>query len=200
MADNKPTSDEASEQEIAAAREKLAKARANLAALPRDLVALAERSAAPKAPPLEVIVPNDFEAISGGTDRKFSRRLTEQVVESVVLPMTRDQADCNRRTAGALGAMREIGARDGLEGMLAAQMVAAQSAGLEFLGRALSAGRPRRTGCYGRQSVQLMALFVRQAELLQRLRGWERRRVRVEHERVDENGRTSVSAEREEVR
>ncbi|MGH6931200.1 MAG: hypothetical protein ACREEE_02075 [Dongiaceae bacterium] len=207
MADNHLKTDEMSEKEIAAVRRQLAKARSDLAALPLDLAALTGGdgtatipSAPAPPPPLTITMPFNDREFSGSSAREFSQRLCEQVIESVVLPMTRNQAECDRRTAGALDAMREIAPRDGLEGMLAAQMVAAQSAGLEFLGRALSTGRPRRVGHYGRQSALLMALFVRQAELLQRLRGSERRSVRVEHERVDEKGRTSVSAEREQIK
>lgn len=137
--------------------------------------------------------------VSGSKDRVFSDRLGQQVFSCLAAPIDAKSSETDRRAVAALSAMREIGPRNGLEGMLASQMVAAQNVSMEFLSRSLRAS-PSQGGYYARQGTQLMALFVRQAELLQRLRGRERRSLRVERERVHEGGRTSVSAEREEVR
>jgi hypothetical protein len=152
-------------------------------------------------PPIQIIrLPYKPTDISGSGNEVFSRQLGEQLMKCLDLSPEHGTEECEARSVAALGAMREIGPRDGLEGMLAAQMAATQSAGMEFLSRAVRSRRPQQGNRDGRLSGQLMMLFLRQTEMLQRLRGRERRSVRVEHERVDETGRTSVSAEREEVR
>lgn len=145
-------------------------------------------------------VPFSLTEVSGSADEAFSNRLGEQVMGCLDLAPDYGQAECNHRTRAAMGAMREIRARDGLEGMIAAQMVAAQSAGLTFLSRAMRGNRVEHGRRYGRLATDLMELFLRQTEALQQLRGRERRSVQVRHERVDKEGRTSVSAEHEQIK
>lgn len=199
---------ERARRELADIQKKMRADLADLADIPAlTEKVLAETAALESAPAPEkrgpdrmMMVPFTATDLSGSADKVFSERLGEQVMGCLALPYERGQAECDRWTAAALGGMREIGARDGLEGMVAAQMVAAQNAGLEFLSRAVRTKRPEHGNHYGRLSTQLMTLFVRQTELLQRLRGRERRSVRVEHERVDRDGRTNVRTEREQVR
>jgi hypothetical protein len=45
-----------------------------------------------------------------------------------------------------------------------------------------------------------MALYTRQMELMARQRGRQRQSLRIEHERVGEDGRVSVRTEEERVR
>ena len=74
--------------------------------------------------------------------------------------------------AATLAAMRAIGPRDGLEGMLAAQMVAVHGAAMNFTGRALGPGQPMAArAVHMSQAARLMALFTRQMEVLERRRG-----------------------------
>ncbi len=75
-------------------------------------------------------------------------------------------------TLAAMAAMRAIGPRDGLEGMLAAQMVCAHGVAIDFTRRAMRDGQymENRTA-YMRQAGKLMTLFARQIETLDRRRG-----------------------------
>lgn len=73
---------------------------------------------------------------------------------------------------GAMGALRAIGPRNGLEGMLAVQMVSAHAAAMDFTAQA----RDRRQTAYARstymrQAARLMQMFTRQMEALSRHRG-----------------------------
>ena len=71
----------------------------------------------------------------------------------------------------AIAAMRAIAPRDGLEGMLAAQMVCAHGVAIDFTRRAMRGGQymENRTA-YAHQAVKLMTLFTRQIETLDRRR------------------------------
>lgn len=75
-------------------------------------------------------------------------------------------------TLAAMAAMRAIGPRDGLEGMLAAQMVCAHGVAIDFTRRAMRDGQymENRTA-YMRQAGKLMTLFAHQIETLDRRRG-----------------------------
>jgi hypothetical protein len=75
-------------------------------------------------------------------------------------------------TLATLAAMRAIGPRDGLEGMLAAQMVCAHGVAVDFTRQAMRDGQymENRTA-YMRQAGKLMTLFARQIETLDRRRG-----------------------------
>jgi hypothetical protein len=163
------------------------------------LPAAEEAKMAGDVPVCAAAVPFALTEVSGSPDMTFSVRLGEQVMGCLDLrPFGQDER--NHRTEAAMGAMREIGARDGLEGMIAAQMVAAQSAGMNFLSRAMLANKAEHGRRYGRMATDLMELFLRQTEALQRLRGRERRSVQVRHERIDQEGRISVSAEHEQIK
>src|SRR4029453_5074311 len=74
--------------------------------------------------------------ILGSQDQVFSECLGEQMLACLNLNGGLSEAERGRRAAAALGAMREIAPRDGLEGAVDAQMMAAHSAGLGFLARA----------------------------------------------------------------
>jgi hypothetical protein len=158
----------------------------------------ANLAALPTARP--VGVPYKLSGISGSRNQVFAQQLGEQLMRCLDLSPVHGKAEIEARSVAALSAMGEIGPRDGLEGMLAAQMAATQSAGLEFLARAVHSRQPQQGVRDGRLSAQLMTLFVRQIETLQRMRGRERRSVRIEQEKVGGNSRTSVSAEHEQVR
>jgi hypothetical protein len=156
---------------------------------------------APKpAEPAATSLPFRATDISGSQDQVFSECLGEQMLACLDLNRGLSDAERGRRATAALGAMREIGPRDGLEGVVAAQMVAAHSAGLGFLARAVREPRVRKSEALTQQSARLMTLFLRQMEALERRRGRERQSLRIEHERRTEDGRTRLTAETERTR
>jgi hypothetical protein len=152
------------------------------------------------AEPINTRLPFCATDLSGSQNQVFSERLGEQMLDCLELNPAMSEAERGRRAAAALGAMREIGARDGREGLIAAQMVAVHNAGLGFLARAVRDPRVRKAATYTRQSTALMTLFLRQMEALERRRGQARQSLRIEHERQTEDGRMRLTAETERTR
>jgi hypothetical protein len=171
-----------------------AQAGAEVVAFPGG-AALPERSGPPN-----VQLPFCATELMASRDVTFSECLGEQMMECLGLKAEMGEAQMARRAAAALGAVREIGPRNGAEAMVAANMVAAHAAGLERLARAMRQPRVGKAESLMRQSARMMNVFTRQLESLQRLRGQERESIRVEHERRTEDGRTSVTAEKERMR
>lgn len=150
------------------------------------------------AEPVDLAMPLDLTAFSGSRDPLFSAWLGEQVVNCQYLPAALGRAEQERRAAGVLAQVAEIGPRNGLEGLLAGQMVAMHGAGCELLRRGIQAeAAPQLAELLMRTSTRMLTLFARQTELLLRLRGRERQTLRIEHVRKVEDGRVSVTAETE---
>jgi hypothetical protein len=96
----------------------------------------------------------------------------------------------------AIAFIREIGPRNGVEALLAAQMIAAHNTALELIRRTLL---PQQPGQYidrlSNRGTQLLRLFVDQAAALDRLRGGgARQTVRVERVTVEAGGQAVVGA------
>jgi len=169
--------------------------------------ALAAAAMAPEAVPedepkqLRIAQRFNAPALSGTENATLARWLASQVAGCQSFPRGMPAEECNERASAALAALEEIRPGDALEGLLGAQMVATHSAGLEMMQRAMARGQDgpkieRQTS----QAVRLLGLFARQLDLLARQRGRQRRKVSIEHERIDEDGRLSVRAESEQVR
>lgn len=137
-------------------------------------------------------------AFSGSPDLMFSQWLAEQTINAHCLPATLSDHAKDLRAAGVLAQMKAIAPRNGLEGMLAAQMVAMHGAGCELLRRAMQPQElVQQADQMMRTSARMMTLFARQTELMLRLRGHEKQTLRIEHVRKAEGGRLSVTAEAE---
>jgi hypothetical protein len=137
-------------------------------------------------------------ALSGSRSVLLADRLVEQV--ALCQPLPADEDSRNGRVAAAMDALKEMGARNAMEGMLAGQMVAVHNVGLALMGHAFRDGQSLKTvEVFLRQGTRAMALYTRQMELMARQRGRQRQSLRIEHERVDEDGRVSVRAEEERV-
>jgi hypothetical protein len=138
-------------------------------------------------------------ALSGSRSVVFADWLSEQVARCQPLPADADSRDfCE---AATMEAMKAMAPRNAMEGMLAGQMVAAHAVGLGLMGQACRAEQPLKSvDAFLRQGTRAMALFTRQMELMTRQRGRQRQSLRIEHERVGEDGRVSVRTEEERVR
>lgn len=140
-------------------------------------------------------------AFSGTRDLMFSQWLGQQAINAHSLPEALSELDKDRLAAGVLAQMKAIAPRNGLEGMLAAQMVTMHGAGCELLRRAMQPNEPvAQADLLMRTSTRMMTLFARQTELLLRLRGREKQTLRIEHVRKAEDGRVSVTAQAERAR
>ena len=93
----------------------------------------------------------------------------------------------------AIGALEAIAPRDGLEGMVAAQMVATHEAAMECLRRAML---PEQT-IEGRDlnlkhGAKLQQVYARQMEALAKHRGQGQQKITVEHVNVHAGGQAIV--------
>jgi hypothetical protein len=86
--------------------------------------------------------------------------------------------------------------RNGVEALLAAQMVAVHNAALELLRRAILPDQPSRImEIQSNRATRLLRLYVDQVEALNRLRGGgTRQTVRVERVTVEAGGQAVVGA------
>jgi hypothetical protein len=138
-------------------------------------------------------------ALSGSSSVMLADRLVEQV--ALCQPLPADAEGRNYCLAAVMEQLKQMPARNPMEGMLAGQMVAAHNVGLALMGQAFRDGQPMKNiEAFVRQGTRAMALFTRQMEVMTRQRGRQRQSVRIEHERVGEDGRVSVRAEEERVR
>ena len=97
--------------------------------------------------------------------------LLAQLEAALCLPGDLPKADRAQRFEAARTMLAGIGPAEGIEAMLACQMVAAHEASMACLARAGTAGAPpERIDRELRQGERLMSLFARQVEALGRLR------------------------------
>ena len=138
-------------------------------------------------------------SLSGSRSVVFADWLSDLVARCQPLPTDADGRTF--RVAATMDAMKEMAPRNAMEGMLAGQMVAANAVGLALMGQVFREGQPVKTiEAFLRQGTRAMALYTRQMELMTRQRGRQRQSVRIEHERMDGDGRISVRAEEERMR
>jgi hypothetical protein len=91
-----------------------------------------------------------------------------------------------------IAAMRSIGPRDGVEGMLAAQMIASHEAAMECLGRAATGSDPDYRALDLNNAARLMQIHARQIEALGKHRGRGQQKIVVEHVTVESGGQAIV--------
>ena len=90
--------------------------------------------------------------------------------------------------------MTGIGARDEIEGMLAAQMVATHFAAMGVLRRLKGSETIPQQDSNGSLAVKLLRTFTMQVETLQHYRGKGQQKVTVEHVHVHSGGQAIVGA------
>jgi len=104
------------------------------------------------------------------------------------------RTDTNANAAIAL--IREIAPRNGVEALLAAQVIAVHNAALELLRRVVLPDQPGQfIDSLPNRATRLLRLYVDQVEALDRLRGGgARQTVRVERVTVEAGGQAVVGA------
>jgi hypothetical protein len=137
-------------------------------------------------------------ALSGSRSVFFADWLAEQV--ALCQPLPADEAGRGRCMAATVDALKTLTPQNGMEGMLAGQMVAAHNIALTLTAQAFHRSATKEAELFLRQGLRAMGVYVRQMELMARQRGRRRQSVRIEHEQVDADGRVSVRAEAERVR
>lgn len=128
---------------------------------------------------------------SGVRNQEAQLRLVNQVMRTI--GPAADEADGEDAIEAALALMREIAPRDGVEGMLAAQMVAVHENAMECLRRAQVSeqtvvGRDMNL----KHAAKLVQIYARQLEALAKHRGAGRQKITVEHVNVESGGQAIV--------
>ena len=127
----------------------------------------------------------------GTASEDFIQTLSNQLC-NVVLQSSEGSPD-EGQFNGLLAAMYGIGPRDEIEAMLAAQMVACQSAAMECLRRANLAGQTFEGRDMAlKHATKLMRTYTAQMEALNRHRGKGQQKVTVEHVHVHKGGQAIV--------
>ncbi len=142
----------------------------------------------PPVPDKSVLKP-----MTGSEDRDFSVTLLHQAVSTLWLGCECPEDTKQRLMQFGVGAMREIAPRDGVEGLLAAQMVAVHAAAQECFRRA---GIPEQTfegrDMALRHGTRLSRLFTEQMAALQKYRGKGQQTVVVKRVSVGDGGQAIV--------
>ena len=137
--------------------------------------------------------PGSLKALGGSKSDEFNSVLANQVFQALWL--SNDEEGRNKQINAAVKGLIGIGPRDELEGMLAAQMVAAHSAAMECYRRAMIAeqtfeGRKESLS----QANKLSRTYTMLLEALNRHRGKGQQKVTVEHVHVHAGGQAIVGA------
>lgn len=149
------------------------------------------------SPPAEDRTPQEVEAslrsaldTFGCLDSDFITRLINQVVN--VAP-NHSQEDLERWANAILAAIHGIKPRDPLEAMLAAQMVASHTAGMECARRAFLAEQTTEgTSANINRMTKMMRTFTAQVEALQKYRHGGQQTVTVQRVSVQDGGQAVV--------
>lgn len=132
-------------------------------------------------------------AIGGSGSDEFNRVIADQAVQSLWLAHT-DKEGRDKLRSAALATLVSIAPKDEIEGMLAAQMIAAHSASMECYRRAMIPEQSHE----GRQSNlshagKLSRTYIQLLEALNRHRGKTgQQKVTVEHVHVHAGGQAVV--------
>jgi hypothetical protein len=130
--------------------------------------------------------------VMGSLSDEAAGRLTIQACHALVWPPVEPDA----AIVAGVAAVAEMAPSNGIEGMLAVQMIAAHNAALMFLNRAtIKEQLPDAIDSNVTRASRLMRVFAEQIEALQKLKGKTgQQKVRVEHVHVHEGGKAIVGA------
>jgi hypothetical protein len=130
--------------------------------------------------------------IGGSASDDWNNTLANQTINTLWVQHS-DEQTLDRQRKAAIAALVGIGPRDELEGMIAAQMIAAHSAAMECYRRAMLSEQTlegRRENLS--QANKLSRTYTLLLEALNRHRGKGQQKVTVEHVHVHEGGHAIV--------
>jgi hypothetical protein len=158
-----------------------------------------KRKAAASPEKVTTVIVNDPEdrkgrlkAIGGSLSDNWNNVLSNQAVNSLWLKHS-DETTRNRQYSATVAGLAGIGPRDELEGMIAAQLIAAHSAAMECYRRAMLGEQTfegRRENLL--QASKLSRTYAVLLEALNRHRGKGQQKVTVEHVHVHAGGQAVV--------
>jgi hypothetical protein len=130
--------------------------------------------------------------IGGSLNDDWNNLLANQAIRALWLDKSEPETR-NRQLAATIAALAGIEPKDELEGMMAAQLIAAHSAAMECYRRAMLAGQSfegRRENLA--QANKLSRTFALLLEALNRHRGKGQQKVTVEHVHINSGGQAIV--------
>ena len=135
----------------------------------------------------------DGRAAVGSANENVQLVRLGEVLSSLWLPTEYSSEERSRRLDAAMEALKDIGPKDGQEGMLAAQMVATHSAAMECLRRAMIPGQLHEGRDLNlKHANKLLQTYARQMEVLDKHRGKGQQKIVVEHVTVEAGGQAIV--------
>jgi hypothetical protein len=137
--------------------------------------------------------PGQVRDATGTDDCYLQQQLINQVVRAIWIPDDIGQEERDKRIVAAIALMEGIRPQDGIESMLAVQMVATYNAALECLRRAMLPqqsfeGRDQNL----KHGAKLLAIYTQQMSALNKHRGKGQQKVTVEHVHVEAGGQAIV--------
>jgi hypothetical protein len=135
----------------------------------------------------------DSQSATGNADKFVESRLIREIMNVLWLPdgLTKDQI--GERALSAILMLQKIKPQDGIESLLAAQMVATHSAAMECLRRAMN---PEHTlaGCDQnlKHAAKFLSIYMQQVGALDKRRGKGQQKVTVEYVNVQAGGQAIV--------
>jgi hypothetical protein len=135
----------------------------------------------------------ELKKVDGSRSDDWNIILASQTVQALWLKHSDPEMTRDKLISAALDGLRGIGPKDELEGMMAAQLIAAHNAAMECYRRAMIDGQTfegRRESLT--QANKLSRTFATLLEVLNRHRGKGQQRVTVEHVHVHSGGQAVV--------
>jgi hypothetical protein len=137
-------------------------------------------------------LPGALRSIGGSNSDTWNNLIANQAITSIWNGHS-DEAQTIEKNEAAVSALMAIGPRDEMEGMMAAQLIAAHNAAMECYRRAMLPEQPfegRRENLS--QANKLSRTYATLLETLNRHRGKGQQKVTVEHVHVHEGGQAIV--------
>ena len=148
-----------------------------------------------QTPPTIVPVESDKIIVEDtGTEEPYlQQRLINQITDAIWLHESLGERERAMRVKSAISMLQSIKPTDGVEGMLATQMVATHNAAMECLYRAMIPefsiqGRDQNL----KHAAKFLSIYSRQIEVLNKHRGKGQQKVTVEYVNVESGGQAVV--------
>lgn len=132
-------------------------------------------------------------AATGTADHSLALRLITDVHQALWQPAHSTEEERILDLRAAVASLEAINPRDGIEGMLAVQIVATHNAALECLRRAMQSQQSFELRASNlKHAERLMSLYLRQLEAMDRRRGQGQQNVTVKQVNVEAGGQAVV--------
>ena len=130
---------------------------------------------------------------TGSTELEVHLARVREITSTIWLPGDLPAKERDQRVVAAVNMFSELKPQDGVEGMLATQMVATHSAAMECMRRAMLPEQSSEARDMNlRNANKLLQTYARQLEVLNKHRGKGLQKITVEHVTVEAGGQAIV--------